>query len=380
MENIQIDPEFKALIPPLAPQERDQLEENLKADGCRDPIVTWQGWLLDGHNRFEICTRLGIEYRVTSLDLADKAAALDWMDANQLGRRNLTPEQMSLLRGRIYNRSKKTMAEAGATRRDSNGQNVQSYPTHETLGDRFGVSGKTVQRDGKFVSDIESLEQYSPGIGQRVMAGEVKRKDVAEAAEIVSSIPESERTPEAVKEAIAHNHRAQGTGDNEWYTPQEYIESARRVMGAIDLDPASSEVAQERVKAGAFFTIEDDGLLQPWQGRVWLNPPYAQPAIQHFMEKVTGEHLKGAIRQAIVLTHNYTDTRWFHIGVSGASAICFTRGRIGFLNPEGKKAAPTQGQAFFYYGESTAAFREEFSKYGFVVEVMARQIAKELAA
>jgi len=380
MENIQIDPEFKALIPPLAPQERDQLEENLKADGCRDPIVTWQGWLLDGHNRFEICTRLGIEYRVTSLDLADKAAALDWMDANQLGRRNLTPEQMSLLRGRIYNRSKKTMAEAGATRRDSNGQNVQSSPTHETLGDRFGVSGKTVQRDGKFVSDIESLEQYSPGIGQRVMAGEVKRKDVAEAAEIVSSIPESERTPEAVKEAIAHNHRAQGTGDNEWYTPQEYIESARRVMGAIDLDPASSEVAQERVKAGAFFTIEDDGLLQPWQGRVWLNPPYAQPAIQHFMEKVTGEHLKGAIRQAIVLTHNYTDTRWFHIGVSGASAICFTRGRIGFLNPEGKKAAPTQGQAFFYYGESTAAFREEFSKYGFVVEVMARQIAKELAA
>lgn len=128
MENIQIDPEFKALIPPLAPQERDQLEENLKADGCRDPIVTWQGWLLDGHNRFEICTRLGIEYRVTSLDLADKAAALDWMDANQLGRRNLTPEQMSLLRGRIYNRSKKTMAEAGATRRDSNGQNVQSSP------------------------------------------------------------------------------------------------------------------------------------------------------------------------------------------------------------------------------------------------------------
>jgi len=380
MENIQIDPEFKALIPPLAPQERDQLEENLKADGCRDPIVTWQGWLLDGHNRFEICTRLGIEYRVTSLDLADKAAALDWMDANQLGRRNLTPEQMSLLRGRIYNRSKKPAG--GREGRDfSDGQNVQpKAATHETLGDRFGVSGKTVQRDGKFVSDIESLEQYSPGIGQRVMAGEVKRKDVAEAAEIVSSIPESERTPEAVKEAIAHNHRAQGTGDNEWYTPQEYIESARRVMGAIDLDPASSEVAQERVKAGAFFTIEDDGLLQPWQGRVWLNPPYAQPAIQHFMEKVTGEHLKGAIRQAIVLTHNYTDTRWFHIGVSGASAICFTRGRIGFLNPEGKKAAPTQGQAFFYYGESTAAFREEFSKYGFVVEVMARQIAKELAA
>jgi len=385
MSNIKIDPEFQALIPPLAPQERNQLEENLMSDGCRDPIVTWQGWLLDGHNRFEICTRLDIEYRVTSLDLADKAAALDWMDANQLGRRNLTPEQMSILRGRIYNRSKKTQGTNNqhVQAKSESGQNVhfqESKPTHETLGDRFGVSGKTVQRDGKFVSDIESLEQYSPGIGQRVMSGEVKRKDVAETAEIVNSIPESERTPEAVKEAIAHNHRAQGTGDNEWYTPQEYVESARLVMGSIDLDPATSDIAQQRVKAGKIFTIEDDGLAHPWQGNVWLNPPYSQPHIRQFMEKVSGEALSGSVSQAIVLTHNYTDTAWFHIGVSGASAICFTRGRIGFVNPEGKKAAPTQGQAFFYYGDNTAAFREEFSKYGFVVEVMARQIARELAA
>jgi len=191
---------------------------------------------------------------------------------------------------------------------------------------------------------------------------------------------ESERTPEAVKEAIAHNHRAQGTGDNEWYTPQEYVESARLVMGSIDLDPATSDIAQQRVKAGKIFTIEDDGLAHPWQGNVWLNPPYSQPHIRQFMEKVSGEALSGSVSQAIVLTHNYTDTAWFHIGVSGASAICFTRGRIGFVNPEGKKAAPTQGQAFFYYGDNTAAFREEFSKYGFVVEVMARQIARELAA
>lgn len=182
--------------------------------------------------------------------------------------------------------------------------------------------------------------------------------------------------PEKAQEILAHNHRAQGTGKNEWYTPQKYVESARRVMGGIDLDPATSAIAQERVKAGAIFTIDDNGLEQEWHGRVWLNPPYAQPAIQQFMEKIAGEVGCGRVDQAIVLTHNYTDTRWFHIGASSATAICFTRGRIGFLSPEGKKAAPTQGQAFFYYGDNPAAFSAEFSQYGFVVEVVAEQAVR----
>jgi hypothetical protein len=87
--------------------------------------------------------------------------------ANQLGRRNLTPEQMSLLRGRIYNRSKKPAGGTGANQyKEQSVQNEQAAPTHETLGEKFGVSGSTVRRDGKFVSDIESLEQYDPGIGQ----------------------------------------------------------------------------------------------------------------------------------------------------------------------------------------------------------------------
>lgn len=366
---IRIDPELKALIPPLSADERQQLEENLKADGCRDPLVVWDGVLLDGHNRYEICTRLGIEFDVSELDLPDRAAAMDWMDANQLGRRNLSPEQMSLLRGRIYNRSKKP-AGGREGRAFSDGQNVHPKATHESLGERFGVSGKTVQRDGKFADSVESLREHVPDIDTRVMSGEVKRRDVLEAAQ----------EPERAEEILTHNHRAQGTGENEWYTPQNYIESARKVMGSIDLDPATSEVAQQRVNAGHIFTIEDDGLEQKWFGNVWLNPPYAQPAIMHFMEKIAAEVECGNVHEAIVLTHNYTDTRWFHVGASSATSICFTRGRIGFLSPEGKRAAPTQGQAFFYYGDNPTAFEAEFSQYGFVVEVVASQAAQEEAA
>ena len=93
-------------------------------------------------------------------------------------------------------------------------------------------------------------------------------------------------------------------------------------------------------------------------------------AIQQFMEKVCAEFSEGKIEQAIVLTHNYTDTKWFHHAAEHASAICFTKGRIGFLSPEGKRAAPTQGQAFFYFGDDLQAFSDAFKEVGFVVSVM----------
>jgi phage N-6-adenine-methyltransferase len=167
-----------------------------------------------------------------------------------------------------------------------------------------------------------------------------------------------------------HNHRAQGTGENEWYTPAEYIEAARRVLGAIDLDPASSDDAQRVVQAKDYFTREQDGLTRKWKGRIWLNPPYSQPAIQQFAEKLVAEYEAHRVREAIVLTHNYTDTAWFHALASVSTAILFTRGRVGFVNPEGKSCNPTQGQAFFYLGDKPGAFKQEFSGFGFLVRLL----------
>jgi phage N-6-adenine-methyltransferase len=161
-----------------------------------------------------------------------------------------------------------------------------------------------------------------------------------------------------------------GTGENEWYTPDEHIVLARKVMGGIDLDPASSEIANRTVGAEQIFREDDNGLEQGWFGRVWLNPPYAQPAISQFIEKAVAEFSGGAVDSMIVLTHNYTDTRWFQSAANAASAICFTRGRIKFESPTGEKAAPTQGQAFFYFGADVTAFRDAFASIGFVVEVL----------
>ena len=159
----------------------------------------------------------------------------------------------------------------------------------------------------------------------------------------------------------------QGTGNNEWFTPAEYVELARRVLSGIDLDPASNALAQRTVQAGQFFTKEQNGLDQEWSGAIWLNPPYAQPFIERFADKMIAEIAAGRVKAAIVLTHNYTDTAWFHKLAGCADAICFTRGRIRFRAADGSLASPTQGQAFFYVGPDVAQFSAVFSAVGFVL-------------
>jgi len=142
------------------------------------------------------------------------------------------------------------------------------------------------------------------------------------------------------------------------------------VLGGFDLDPASSNEAQQTVKASKYFTKEQDGLSRPWHGRVWLNPPFAHGDIANFVSKLVNEYVAGHVTAAILLVHNYTDTAWFHKAVSACRAICFTAGRINFIHAE-KGLAPgaaIQGQAFLYFGDGIDAFRTAFEPIGFVVE------------
>src|SRR5216683_7000971 len=102
---------------------------------------------------------------------------------------------------------------------------------------------------------------------------------------------------------------------NEWYTPARYIEAAREVMGSIDLDPASCELANRTVKATRFYTQRENGLAQDWHGRVWLNPPYGKinnkSLIALFISKLVGEYESGNIEQAVLLCDCDPDTAWF---------------------------------------------------------------------
>jgi phage N-6-adenine-methyltransferase len=161
------------------------------------------------------------------------------------------------------------------------------------------------------------------------------------------------------------------TGCEDNYTPLEYIEAARQVMGSIDLDPASCELAQETVQAGVYYTAADDGLNQDWVGNVWLNPPYTARVINGFVSKLCGCVTDGCVPQAVLLTNNNTDTSWFHEALESAAYVCFTRGRIGFNTPDGKVTCPTNGQSFFYFGKRAKAFSKVFSQFGAILNVVA---------
>lgn len=168
---------------------------------------------------------------------------------------------------------------------------------------------------------------------------------------------------EAVRAHVANN-----SGNNEWYTPARHIELARQVMGGIDCDPATSEIANQTVKAKTFFTAADNGLTQTWGGRIWMNPPYAQPLINDFAEAVAVKFQSGEIDQACILVNNATETQWFQRMLSVASAVCFPKSRIKFLDPKGKpNGAPLQGQAIIYMGDNVKAFEAAFKPEGAVL-------------
>lgn len=344
------------IFPKMSASEFSALKIDIKERGLLEPIWLYKDKILDGRHRYLACKELGAKEFYREYDGPDP---VKFVVSLNLHRRHLDATQRSAIAAELAN-----MAMGHNQHRGS--ANLQTHQVSQSAAaDLLNVSTRQVATAAK-------VKDEAPEIFDAMKSGNISANLAAQVLDLpeediesIESLPKHEMKA-AAREAI-HNHRAQGTGENEWYTPAQYVESARIVMGGIDIDPASSDLAQEVVKADKYFTVSNDGLIREWIGRVWLNPPYAQPAIHGFIKKTVDEFLSGRMTEGVVLTHNYTDTQWFHLAAKSASAICFTRGRIGFVNPNGKKAAPTQGQAFFYFGKNKNAFEDEFCKFGFIV-------------
>ena len=200
---VTIHPELQALIPPLSTEELAQLEANLLAEGCRDALVVWQEEqvLLDGHNRYALCTKHGLPYTTAPCSLPDLDAAKAWMLKHQLGRRNLTPEQMSYLRGKQYEQAH----QGHGGDRKSKGQSGPSIETDKHLAEQHKVGARTIKRDAAFSRSVDTVaEAVGPEARQTILARDTKvaRQDMQKLADIATSNPQTaQHVVEQVKQA-----------------------------------------------------------------------------------------------------------------------------------------------------------------------------------
>jgi hypothetical protein len=150
---LQIDKEFQELIPPLAGEELAQLESNVIQDGCRDPLVTWNEIIIDGHNRYAICKKHDVAFKIVTMEFADRSHAKEWIIRNQFGRRNLPPYvRVSLaleLESTIAARAKENQVEAGKDHGkglQNSAKAIEAIDTREQIASIAGVSHDTVAK------------------------------------------------------------------------------------------------------------------------------------------------------------------------------------------------------------------------------------------
>lgn len=351
--------DFTSLFPALDAATEAALTESIRRFGVLVPVVRDQhGNLLDGRHRSRIADTLGAKYRVDVVNVADEDEAAAIASTLNSDRRHLTAEQRREM--------VRHLREEGHSLR--------------AIGGALGVEKKQVQRDLASGGDTvpTSPERTRGTDGKSYPASRpspaprrptlVPTRDENEAERAQQALAKQTKpTPEGPVDLkkLHGAHVGNNSGENEWYTPKEYIDAARRAMGGIDLDPASSETANAVVRARRFFSVEDDGLSQEWHGRVWMNPPYSQPHVDQFSIKLVDEYEAGRVLRACVLVNNATETVWFQRLAATSSAICFPRGRVKFWAP-GRESVPLQGQAVLYFGDDSAAFFRAFASFGFL--------------
>ena len=200
--HLTIDPEFKGKIPPLREEELKQLEENILADGVViNPLIVWDGVIVDGHNRYRILQKHHeIQFTTYEKEFPDRYAAIAWICKNQLGRRNLTPQQFKYLVGQRYEAEKQSKGiefqgnQYTSQDRSGLGQNDPDQKLHGTrsrIAKETQTSDSYVRRAAHFAKGVDAAEETEPGIKQEILSGSIKPTEKAVAA--IAKAPPEER-------------------------------------------------------------------------------------------------------------------------------------------------------------------------------------------
>jgi len=174
---IIIDEEFKLLLPKLDKVTFEGLEKNILAYGVRDPLVLWNGILIDGYNRHKICTTHNLPFHTISMEFPSRDAVLQWIVDNQLGRRNLNPVETSHFRGIYFNAAKRIQGTNNQhTQKSENHQSdgfQNKFSTAREVGKKFNVSSATIERDGRVANALGVIADISPEANEKILSGEV---------------------------------------------------------------------------------------------------------------------------------------------------------------------------------------------------------------
>ena len=200
LQQLRIDPEFESKIPPLRDEEFKQLEENILADGVViNPLIVWDGVIVDGHNRYRILQKHPeIQYSTYEKMFPDRYAAIAWICKNQLGRRNLTPQQFKYLVGQQYEAEKLTNRFRGnqytslnRSACDQFGHKQKTVRTRRKIARETQTSEGYVERAREFSKGVDAAEEAEPGIKQEILSGSIKPTEKAVAA--IAKAPPEER-------------------------------------------------------------------------------------------------------------------------------------------------------------------------------------------
>ncbi len=192
IEDLIIDPEFENLIPPLDPEEYKEHENSILSEGAvMNAIVVWkdEGIIVDGHHRYKVIKdhpEIDIRYEIYEKEFPDRYAAQAWMCSNQLGRRNLTPEQKKYLIGKQYE-AEKVSEEFHGNQYTLTGESGEDQfgPPHKLHGTRSRIAKETktsdgyVQRAEKYAQGVDLADELVPGTRQEILSGSIKPTDKA---------------------------------------------------------------------------------------------------------------------------------------------------------------------------------------------------------
>ena len=204
----RVDPEFKGLIPPLQEEERSQLEQNiLSARKCHDAIILWAGTIIDGHNRYEICEKHGIEFQVVELDLPSREAAKVWILENQLSRRNLSDVarmEIALLKEEMLReKAQKNLSMAGGDRKSKKSPLAQvSKPEIESVNVRKALAAEADVSETTLRRYVEIKEQGCPSLLEHVKSGELKIRTAHRILEINKQLKRAGKTYKFISGAV----------------------------------------------------------------------------------------------------------------------------------------------------------------------------------